>query len=74
MPSSIIHCRRVSTPIGRPWTSTQLLGRQRRPKILVTLADDGQAGLAESRAVGAVAGLATALGDQGVRAVDAEGI
>src|SRR6201999_2633057 len=34
----------------------------------------GQAGLAEGRAVSAVAGLATALGDQGVRAVGAEGV
>jgi hypothetical protein len=45
----------------------QLLGRQRRPEILVALTDDSQAGLAEGRAVRAVAGLATALGDQGVR-------
>jgi hypothetical protein len=74
MPSSIIHWRSVSTPIGRPLDLGQLLGRQRRPEILVALADDGQAGLAEGRAMRTVARLATTLRDQGVRAVSAEGV
>jgi hypothetical protein len=52
----------------------QLLGRQRRPEILLAFAHDGQACLAEGCAISAVAGLATALGDQGVRAAGAEGV
>ena len=52
---------------------SQLLDRQRRPDIFVALMDDREAGLAEGRAVSTVAGLATALGDNGVRAVGTEG-
>jgi hypothetical protein len=47
---------------------------QRRPEILVALVGDSQAGLAESRTVGAVAGLAMALGNQGVRGLSPEGV
>lgn len=52
----------------------QLLSRKRWTEILVALANDGQAGLTEDHAMGPVAGLATALGDQGVWASGAKGV